>query len=205
MAYGGPVGSTGMAGQPLDVATQLAAAARGEPEAARALVEHCHPLVMRIVRAHRPRTVPEEDLAQEVYLKMFGRLDRYEPRAGVPFEHWLSRLAVRTCLDALRAERRRPQASSFSLEPDAEAWLTALRGRAEPPAIENALAARQLVETLLGRLAPEDRLVLVLLDLEERPVAEVSRLLGWNAGLVRVRAFRARRRLRSAAAELGRR
>jgi hypothetical protein len=82
-----------MAGSPLDVA-QLAAVARGEPEAARALVEHCHPLVMRIVRAHRPRTVPEEDLAQEVYLKMFGRLDRYEPREGVPFEHWLSRLAA---------------------------------------------------------------------------------------------------------------
>lgn len=193
-----------MAGPLLDVATQLAAVARGEPEAARALVEHCHPLVMRIVRAHRPRTVPEEDLAQEVYLKMFGRLDRYAPRDGVPFEHWLSRLAVRTCLDALRAERRRPQATAFSLGPEGEAWVDALRGRAEPPATVDALAARQLVETLLARLPPEDRLVLVLLDLEERSVAEVSRLVGWNAGLVRVRAFRARRRLRAAAEELGR-
>jgi RNA polymerase sigma-70 factor (ECF subfamily) len=191
-----------MAGQPSDVATLLAAVARGEPEAARALVETAHPLVMRIVRAHRPRSVPEEDLAQEVYLKMFARLDRYEPRAEVPFEHWLSRLAVRTCLDALRAERRRPQATSVSLGPQAEEWLAALHGRGQPPGAENALVARQLVETLLARLPPADRLVLVLLDLEEREVAEVSRLTGWSAGLVRVRAFRARRRLRAAARKI---
>ena len=191
-----------MAEQPLDVATRLAAVARGEPEAARALVEHCHPLVMRIVRAHRPRTVPEEDLAQEVYLKMFARLDRYEPRDGVPFEHWLSRLAVRTCLDVLRSERRRPQARAVPLGPDGEAWLGALRGRAEPPWAESELAARQLVETLLARIPPADRLVLSLLDLEERSVEEVSRLTGWSKGLVRVRAFRARRRLRAAAEDM---
>jgi RNA polymerase sigma-70 factor (ECF subfamily) len=188
----------------VDLAECLAGVARGDEDAARALVERCHPLVMRIVRAHRPRTVGGEDLAQEVYLKMFGRLDRYEPRAGVPFEHWVSRLAVRTCLDALRAERRRPQATASSLGPDGEAWLAALHGRAEPPAAESALAARQLVEALLARLPPADRLVLSLLDLEERSVEEVSGLTGWSRGLVRVRAFRARRRLRAAAAELER-
>jgi RNA polymerase sigma-70 factor (ECF subfamily) len=188
--------------QPLDVADLLVAIARGEPEAARALVERCHPLVMRIVRAHRPRSVPEEDLAQEVYLKMFGRLDRYALRAGVPFEHWLSRLAVRTCLDALRSEKRRPQATAVSLGPDGEAWLAALRGQAEPPGSEDALAARQLVLALLARVPPADRLVLTLLDLEERSVEDVSRLTGWSAGLVRVRAFRARRRLRAAAREM---
>jgi RNA polymerase sigma-70 factor (ECF subfamily) len=188
--------------QPLDVADLLVAIARGEPEAARALVERCHPLVMRIVRAHRPRSVPEEDLAQEVYLKMFGRLDRYALRAGVPFEHWLSRLAVRTCLDALRSEKRRPQATAVSLGPDGEAWLAALRGQAEPPGSEDTLAARQLVLALLARVPPADRLVLTLLDLEERSVEDVSRLTGWSAGLVRVRAFRARRRLRAAAREM---
>jgi RNA polymerase sigma-70 factor (ECF subfamily) len=193
-----------MTGPTLDVGDCLAAIARGEEDGARALVERCHPLVARIVRAHRPRTVPEEDLAQEVFLKMFGRLDRYEPRAGVPFEHWLSRLAVRTCLDALRAEGRRPQATACSLGPDGEAWLAALHGRAEPPVAETALAARELVEALLLRLPPDDRLVLSLLDLEERTVEEVSRLTGWSRGLVRVRAFRARRRLRTAAMEVDR-
>jgi RNA polymerase sigma-70 factor (ECF subfamily) len=193
-----------MAGQDQGTSDRLAARASADPEAARELVARCHPLVMKIVRAHRPRTVPEEDLAQEVYLKMFARLDRYEPRSGVPFEHWLSRLAVRTCLVALRAERRRPQASSTSLGTDGEAWLASLHGRSEPPSAETALAARQVVETLLARLPPADRLLLVMLDLEERSPAEVARLTGWNAGLVRVRAFRARRRLRAAARELER-
>jgi RNA polymerase sigma-70 factor (ECF subfamily) len=192
-----------MAGEQ-DASSRLVALARSDPEAARLLVARCHPLVMRIVRAHRPRSVPEEDLAQEVYLRMFSRLDRYQPRADVPFEHWLSRLAVRSCLDVLRAERRRPQASSTPLGPDAEAWLAVLQGRAEPAAVESALAARQLVDALLARLPPADRLLLALLDLEERSVAEVSRITGWSATLVRVRAFRARRRLRAVARELDR-
>jgi RNA polymerase sigma-70 factor (ECF subfamily) len=135
---------------------------------------------------------------------MFSRLDRYQPRADVPFEHWLSRLAVRSCLDVLRAERRRPQATSTSLGPDADAWLAVLQGRPQPAAAENALAARQLVDVLLARLPPADRLLLVLLDIEERSVAEASQITGWSATLVRVRAFRARRRLRAVAQELDR-
>jgi RNA polymerase sigma-70 factor, ECF subfamily len=187
----------------LDVLACLERVARRDEEAARALVEHCHPLVMRLVRAHRGRSIGEADLAQEVYLKMFVQLHRYEPRDGVPFEHWLSRLTVRTCLDALRAERRRPHGHAAALSPAAEAWLDILRGRQGPPPVDEAMAARELVERLLARLPPADRLVLSLLDLEDRSVAEVSALTGWNGPLVRVRAFRARRRLRAAASELG--
>src|SRR5215471_17652651 len=80
-----------------------------EHEAARQLVEHLYPLVIRIVRSHLPRRMAEEDLAQEIFVKIFCRLDQYVARQGVPFEHWVSRLAVRTCLDALRFERRRPE------------------------------------------------------------------------------------------------
>jgi RNA polymerase sigma-70 factor (ECF subfamily) len=185
----------------LDLPACVARAAGGDAEAARALVARCHPLVMRLVRAHRSRTLNEEDLAQEVYLKMFARLDRYEARDGVPFEHWLSRLAVRTCLDALRAERRRPLGRAVELSPAAAAWLEWLDARAERP-VDDVLAGRELVDALLARLPPADSLVLSLLDLEERPAAEVARLLGWSATLVRVRAFRARRRLRLVARRL---
>jgi len=191
-----------MPDSPPDVAAALVPAARRDPEAARALVAHCHPLVVRLVRAHRARSLGEEDLVQEVYLKMFSKLDRYEPRAGVPFEHWLSRLTVRTCLDALRTEARRPHRRAASLTSAAEAWLDSLRGAAAAPPVDDALAARELVDALLARLQPADRLVLTLLDVEERTVAEVARSTGWSATLVRVRAFRARRRLRAAAREL---
>ena len=62
--------------------------------AARALVDHLYPLVIRIVRAHLPRRVPEEDLAQDIFLKMFTRLEQYQ--GNVPFPHWVSRIAVTT-------------------------------------------------------------------------------------------------------------
>jgi len=57
---------------------------------------------------HLPSRAAEEDLAQDIFAKIFSRLDQYQPRHAIPFEHWVSRLAVRTCLDGLRAERRRP-------------------------------------------------------------------------------------------------
>jgi RNA polymerase sigma-70 factor (ECF subfamily) len=58
------------------------------------------------------------------------------------------------------------------------------------------LAAREIVEKLLAQLAPADRLVLTLLHLEGRSVAEVRQITGWNVPVIKVRAFRARRKLR---------
>jgi RNA polymerase sigma-70 factor (ECF subfamily) len=175
----------------------LARIARQDPGASRELVEHCQALVWKLVRAHRSRSIPDEDLAQEVFLKLFSRLDRYEPRDGIPFEHWLSRLAVRTCLDALRTERRRPQPADPPLSEAAGEWLETLRRDDASPPIDEVLAARELVDALLASLPPKDRLVLTLLDMEERSVAEVSAITGWSRSLVKVRAFRARRRLRA--------
>ena len=94
-----------------------------DEEAARMLVEQYYPLVIRIVRSHLPRRSAEEDLAQEVFVKLFNRLDRYEARPDVPFAHWVSRLTVRTCLDALRAERRRPELRWSDLSKDEASWL----------------------------------------------------------------------------------
>jgi RNA polymerase sigma-70 factor (ECF subfamily) len=175
----------------------LARIARQDPGASRELVEHCQALVWKVVRAHRSRSIPDEDLVQEVFLKLFSRLDRYEPRDGIPFEHWLSRLAVRTCLDALRTERRRPQPADPPLSQAAGEWLETLRRDDASPPIDEVLAARELVDALLARLPPKDRLVLTLLDMEEHSVAEVSAITGWSRTLVKVRAFRARRRLRA--------
>ncbi len=195
-----------------DLASRLERIAAGDHDAARELVERCHPLVAKLACAHRPRSLSEEDLVQEVFMKMFAHLDRYQPRAGIPFEHWLSRLAVNTCLDALRAERRRPVERSASaggrgsigaIGEGERGWLESLAVDGAP-AVEDALAARELVEMLLARLEPRDRLLLTLLDLEERSVAEVAEATGWNRTLIKVRAFRARRRLRAVAERLRR-
>ena len=167
-----------------------------DEDAARALVEALHPLVIRIVRSHLPLRTAEEDLAQEVFVKLFSRLHQYAARADIPFHHWVSRLAVRTCLDALRAERRRPEWRWSDL-PEAEVnWLEFMLADSAAPPETDAASARELVEKLLARLAPSDRLVLVLLDLEARSVKEISQLTGWSGTRVKVRAFRARRKLR---------
>lgn len=192
-----------MSNQPFDVAACIERVRQGDAEAAHRLVERCHPLVTRLVRAHRSRTLDEDDLAQEVYLKMFSVLHRYEPREGIPFEHWLSRLTVRTCIDVLRAEARTPLTRTADLSPEAASWLRSLRGHGPAP-LDEILAARELVDVLLARLEPRDRLVLTLLDVEGRTASEVAEIVGWSATLVRVRAFRARRRLRTAARELAR-
>ncbi|MBA3710672.1 MAG: sigma-70 family RNA polymerase sigma factor [Planctomycetes bacterium] len=185
-----------------DVPACLERVARHDQDAARDLVAHCHPLVAKLVRSHLPRQQSEEDLVQEVFMKMFARLDRYSPRDGIPFEHWLSRLTVNTCLDALRSESRRPRIARAALSEGAESWLETLGADAVQQQSDDAAAARELVENLLARLEPKDRLVLTLLDLEERSVAEIAELTGWSRTLVKVRAFRARRRLRSVAERL---
>ena len=170
-----------------------------DEDAARALVERLYPLVIRIVRGHLPRRMAEEDLAQEVFVKMLTRLDQYEARAGTPFEHWVSRLAVRTCLDALKAEDRRPELRWGDLPEEQAAWLEFMLEDASPTPVASASSARELIETLLAQLPPNDRLVITLIDLQEKSVREVSEMTGWSVTRVKVRAFRARRKLRKLA------
>ncbi len=177
-------------------------AREGEAAAARALVEHLHPLVRRWVRHHLPRRESEEDLVQEVFLKLLQKLDRYQERSGVPFEHWVSRLTVRTCLDALRAERARPEWRHADLGEGERAWLDFL---ADPRSTEPETRpeeARALVQRLFAQLAPAERLVLTLVDLEERGTAEVAELTGWSRPMVKMRTLRARRKLHTLARRL---
>ena len=173
-----------------------------DQDAARELVERLFPLVIRIVRSHLPRRAAEEDLAQDVFVKMFARLDQYEARPGVSFEHWVSRLAVRTCLDALRAEKRRPELRWSDLSEEETAWLDYLVAEAPTAPDLSASDTREVVEKLLAQLSAPDRLVITLLDLEQKPVKEIARITGWSATLVKVRAFRARRKLKTLAQAL---
>jgi RNA polymerase sigma factor (sigma-70 family) len=177
----------------------LAGCANRDQEAATALVERVHPLLVRIARAHHPRELQVEDLVQDIVLKMFQRLPSYQARAGIAFSHWLSRLAVNTCLDAIRSQDRRSRRER--LPADQQRFLEALVDDRAQPA-EEAFAARELVQRLLASLPPRDALLLTLLDLEGRSIAEVALTTGWNRTLIKVRAFRARGRLRALASSL---
>lgn len=182
-----------------DLAQCLRQARLQDPEASQALVEQLYPLVIRIVRSHLPRRMAEEDLAQEVFIKLFARLNQYQARANVPFEHWVSRLAVRTCLDSIRAERRRPELRWSDLSEPEAAWVDFMVTDATEAPELSASSAREVLEKLLGQLGPKDRLVITLLDLEQRTVKEIAAITGWSVTLVKVRAFRARRKLQNLA------
>jgi RNA polymerase sigma-70 factor (ECF subfamily) len=185
-----------------DLAGCLQRVRQRDQSAARELVDELYPLVIRIVRAHLPRQVAEEDLSQEIFMKMFTRLEQYQ--GAVPFSHWVSRIAVTTCIDHLRAQKRRPEFRWADLTENEAEVLDAVLTNETDRAPDDTLAARELVDKLLGQLKPDDRLVLQLLDLEQKTVAEIRALTGWNSSLIKVRAFRARRKLQKLFQELQR-
>lgn len=128
-----------------------------------------------------------EEICQEVFVKAYESLGTF--RREAPFGHWLMRIAVRVCYDALRARRNEKNAVpldevAFRLRDDADA------------ARREARQARELLGWALGFLSPAERLVITLTELEELSVREAARVTGWSEGNVKVRAFRARQALR---------
>src|ERR1700741_5148131 len=83
------------------------AALQNDDDAARALVRRLYPLVAKVVRSHRPRRTSEEDLCQMIFIKVFRNLSSFSGQ--VPLEHWVSRIAVNTCLNQIASEKVRPE------------------------------------------------------------------------------------------------
>ena len=177
-----------------DVTACLERVRCGDPSAAQSLVEHLYPLVIKIVRSHLPRRLDEEDLAQEVFMKLFAKLEDY--RGDAPFEHWVARLSRNTCLNQLRGEKARPEWRFADLSEDHLAVIEALQRPADTAHPLDATMSDEVVEMLLDGLAPQDRMIMQLLELEDLSIEEISRRTGWSRTLIRVRAFRARSLLR---------
>src|ERR1700743_3787798 len=90
-----------------DTPACLARVRAGDEASAQELFQHLFPLVIKVVRSHLPRRMSEEDLTQTVFMKVFANLNQYSGKT--PLEHWVSRIAVNTCIKALRAEKVRPE------------------------------------------------------------------------------------------------
>ncbi len=167
----------------------VAAVLAGDTASFEPLVARHSPRVFATARRYARRESEIEDIAQEVWGKAFQRLATF--RGEAPFEHWLMRMTVRTCYDFLRAHQRNRETNLVDLAEDESQWLERFAVAPEG-ASEESTAARQLVERLLGMLSPPARLVITLLEIEDRTVKEISELTGWSVPLVKVRAFRAR-------------
>lgn len=162
------------------------AALSGNDEAFTELVRRHKRKVFTIVARFVRNTCELDDVCQEIFIKVYQNLRKY--RGDAPLEHWVTKIAVNACYDALRRGRRRENEVSledvaFSLgDPvceeirDDESW--------------------EILRHALAELRPEDRIVITLLNLEGKSIREISALTGWSEAKVKVRAFRARKELK---------
>src|ERR1700759_4201633 len=107
-----------------DVSALVQAALAHDDAAAHELVRHLYPLVIKVVRAHRPRRTSEEDLCQMIFIKMFRNLANFS--GEVPIDHWVSRIAVTTCLNQIASEKVRPEVRLADLSEDEAAIIEQL-------------------------------------------------------------------------------
>lgn len=164
----------------------------GSQQAARGLVDALYGHVVRIVRSHLPRAADEQDLTQEIFMKMFARIDSY--RGEQPFPHWVARIAVNTCYDRLRRQKIRPEIRFADLTEDESFFLESTISNNSDTNQPNSDGS-EVVEKLLATLNATEQTVLRLLDMEQKSVQEISALTGWGASKVKVTAMRARRKL----------
>ena len=167
---------------------------KGDESANRRLVEILYPAVRANVRNHLRTWADHDDVSQEIFLKIFLRIEQY--RGPQPFSHWVSRIAVTTCYDWLRKQRVRPLVTHSDLS---EPETALIESRRKSSTAETSDTQRELfsglLEKLIATLKPREQIVIRLLDLEERSVREIATLTGWGLSKIKVTAMRARRKL----------
>src|SRR5437773_4865601 len=135
-----------------------------------------------------------EDVAQQVFVKAYFSLKRFDQRAA--FSTWLYKITVNECWDMLRKRKVRPLVYEADLsEEQARQVLSSAEQGKDQPDISERLEARQRVERLLDGLDERDRLMLILKEVEGFSIEEIADVLNLNANTVKVRLFRARRRV----------
>ncbi|HJP90816.1 MAG TPA: sigma-70 family RNA polymerase sigma factor [Pyrinomonadaceae bacterium] len=183
----------------IDLARQAQA---GDESAFEEIVRRYSPRVFSVAsRFFRQRSLVEE-AAQEVFLKAYTQLGSFEGRGSL--EGWLTRIATNTCLNMVRGAKRRPEFTVSDLAEDEHQWLehqSAGEGN-DGRSIERDLVAADLADRLLSVLPPEDQQALLMIDGEDASIKEVAEATGWSESKVKVRAFRARRKLREAMEKL---
>lgn len=136
-----------------------------------------------------------------IFIKIFQKLKQFSGK--VPLEHWVSRVAVNTCLSQIESERVRPELRQADLSEEEQAVVENLAASSEELAPDRQLGSRQLVEHLLEILKPGERLVIDLLYLQGRSVEEIHEITGLGVAAIKVRAFRARQKMKAQLEKIG--
>src|SRR2546421_2645840 len=125
----------------------VVAVLRQDESAARELVRSLYPLVARLVRAHRPVRSAEEDLCQMIFIKVLRNLSQFSGK--VPLKHWVSRIAINTCINQIQAEKARPELREADLSEEQTAVIQNLAATSDDLAPGQSFASRELVEHLM--------------------------------------------------------
>src|SRR5258708_4395833 len=135
-----------------------------------------------------------EDIAQQVFVKAYFSLKRFDQRAA--FSTWLYKITLNECWDLLRKKKARPLVyeSDFS-EEQSRQYSAPERETSKGPDTSDRMAMRQSLEIMLGQLDKRDRAMLVLKEGQGFSVDEIAESMGVNANTVKVRLFRARRKI----------
>lgn len=128
-------------------------------------------------------------------MKVFTKIDQFRTGQGL-FDHWVARIAVNHCRDHLRSLRSRRVLTYAELNADEATFVSQVLAHEDPePDGTRPEETQKVLDKLLSGLNERERIVIRLLDLEQRPVREVAELTGWGESKVKVTAMRARRRL----------
>ncbi len=173
-------------------------AQREDKEAFEELIRRHQHRVFAVAGGIVRRREDVEDIAQQVFVKAYFSLKRFDQRAA--FSTWLYKITVNECWDMLRKKKVRPLVYEADLsEEQARQVLSSAEKGKEEPDISDRLEARQRVERLMEGLDERDRLMLILKEVEGFSIEEIAEVLNLNANTVKVRLFRARRRVVSQA------
>jgi len=175
----------------LDEAALIERVNRGDEAAARSLVESLRPTILKCIRRPLPRWASEDDLVQTVFAKVFVKLSQFS--GAVPLEHWVARIAINTSLSQIAHESVRPELRMSDLSEEQEAVLQNIS--TSEAGSEEIAYAREVLELLLVQLKPQERMIVVLLHIEQRTTHEISRMTGLSVSAVKVKAFRTRHKM----------
>jgi RNA polymerase sigma-70 factor (ECF subfamily) len=149
-------------------------------------------LVASVAARYLQRPELIEEVIQTAFAKTFLELKRFRGAHDLSFPSWIARITTNTCLDLLRSQRRKPE----GLAEDIDGFdMMQLRDAANTCA-EKRMIGRDLARKLLSHVEPEDRALLQMLYSEELGIAEIAHQFGWSVSKTKVRAWRARHKLK---------
>jgi len=180
-----------------EIASIVAKVIEGDADAFGMIIASYKDMVGLMVGRYTRIEADREDLAQEVFIRAYSAIGKY--RGSGSFEGWLRKIAVHTCLDWLRKKKVRKAIPLSELSDDEVGWIETNLISATDMELEDKIDSSKALEILqkaMEKLSPEDHLVIVLQELEGKSINEISEITGWNKTNVKVRAHRARERLR---------